>query len=98
MTKSVDRVSTLQLNICSTCFEFCLGDEQILLFGEGAFFSALDLSNCQQHKIDQLYYLFLKTNSGRGGTGGRGSLPAVAANMKNLCVDLEYVDMYISFY
>ena len=75
-------------------FEFCLGDEQILLFGEDAFFSFRP-QQLSKHKIDQLYYLFLKANWGRGGAGSRS---AVAANMKNLSVDLEYVDMYISFY
>lgn len=65
-------------------FEFFL-----VPFGESAF-SALDLSNCQMRKKDQLYYLFLFW-----GGGGKGSMSAVAANMKNLCVDLESVDMYI---
>lgn len=76
-------------------FEFFL-----VLFGESAF-SALDFSNCQmrqkkKEKKDQLYYLFLFL--GLGGEGDeRGSMSAVAVNMKNLCDNLERVDMYIFF-
>lgn len=50
----------------------------------------------KKKKKDQLYYLFLFL--GLGGEGDeRGSMSAVAVNMKNLCDNLERVDMYIFF-
>lgn len=52
-------------------------------------FGLEQLSN-KKKKKDQLYYLFLFFV---GGGEGRDSMSAVAANMKNLCVDLEHVDM-----
>lgn len=74
-------------------FEFFL-----VPFGESAF-SALDFSNCQMRKKKKINFIIYFYFWGRGGWGGGGkvSMSAVAANMKNLCVDLEHVDMYIFF-
>lgn len=40
------------------------------------------------------FFFFLGDGGGWKG-GGMDSMSAVAANMKNLCVNLEVVDMYI---
>lgn len=63
--------------------------------GESAF-SATDFSNCQMRKKKRSTLLFIFILGGGEGEGS-GSVSAVAANMKNLCVDLENVDMYIFF-
>ena len=70
-------------------FEFFL-----VPFGESAF-SALDFSNCQMRKKKINFIIYFYFGGGDVGGGREGSMSAVAANMKNLCVDLEHVDMYI---